>query len=269
MRELRQTHFFQMADWCDIDDIGREYYVYQENSSEKGTEKTPKKKKAFQLLRNYISGYKRLRGENLNKSSEEAPQPTKGGRELSTDDVMRIAVARYIQFSLEMEDGLSKLKLPLGSMLSGFSDEETEDVELTHLLLASAEKIGNWQYDQVRNLLVRCSRLGSNVGNPVQRVVHYFTDALRERIDRETGRVLLKGSDGTRWGEGEDVEEMQMGPDPALLACHQLVSIPVVTQFVEIQAIIENMVSAKRIHLIDLGIKVGMQWSILMQALKV
>ncbi|KAL5983540.1 hypothetical protein ACLOJK_017627 [Asimina triloba] len=223
----------------------------------------------LELPKSYMVKNKRLSGEDLNKLINETSWAAKTDRELSTVDVMKVAAACYIQCSVGMEDNLSILEGPYSCHLPRLTGEEIEDVELAHLLLASAEKISNQLYDRAGNLLAQCSFLSSNVGRPVQRVVYYFADALKERINRETGRISLKQSVGSRTRLGEELEEMMIGPDPAALACHQSLPTSQVATFTEIQAIIENMASAKRIHLIDLSIKFGVQWSILMQALAV
>ncbi|XP_077218548.1 DELLA protein RGL1-like [Tasmannia lanceolata] len=219
------------------------------------------------ILNSYGPGYKRLNGENINQTSRETTSPTVRGRELSTEEIMQVAGAHYIQLSVQKEeDHLMMLTHPFGSTLLRLTHEELKDVELVRLLLASAEKISNQQYDRARKLLIQSDYLSSSVGNPVQRVVYYFADALWKRIDRETGRLSSKGS-VRRWGEA--VEEMLRHPKPALLAGHKLLPFSLIMQFTEIQTIIDNLDSAKRIHLIDLGPRTGVQWTILMNALAV
>ncbi|XP_077239936.1 DELLA protein RGL1-like [Tasmannia lanceolata] len=254
------------------DDEGLECYqnLCTENPDAVGPEKEktcPISLDSVELLNSYITEYNRLDAENLNKSIKKI-SPLVGGGELSTEEIMRVAGARYVQLSVPTESDLLILTNPFGSMLSSLTYEEIKDVELAHLLLASAEKIGNQQYDRARNLLRQCDHLSSNAGNPVQRVVYYFAEALKERINRETGRMSSKEfMKKKRWGE--DINDVMMSPHPALLACHEQLPISKVIQFTQIQAIIDNMGSAKRIHLIDFGIKIGMQWTILMQALAV
>ncbi|KAL5976288.1 hypothetical protein ACLOJK_020618 [Asimina triloba] len=65
-----------------------------------------------------------------------------------------------------------------------------------------------------------------------------------------------------------DLEERLMGADPDLLAFHKQVPISQVIQFLGVQPIIDSVVSAKRIHLIDLGLRLGAHWSIVMKALE-
>lgn len=51
-------------------------------------------------------------------------------------------------------------------------------MELAQYLIASAEKVK--QYDQA-------------TGDPVQRVVFYFIEAIRKKIGRETGTIASQG----------------------------------------------------------------------------
>ncbi|KZT76517.1 hypothetical protein F511_46458 [Dorcoceras hygrometricum] len=54
---------------------------------------------------------------------------------------------------------------------------------------------------------------------------------------------------------------------PAVLAAEQKLPCIQITQFTVIQAILEIVASAKKIHLIDFGIRSGMHWSVMMQGL--
>ncbi|XP_068660502.1 DELLA protein RGL1-like [Aristolochia californica] len=235
----------------------------------------PKKEKSnsiflasLELLNNYRTAQQRFKisRENMKESSIPVASPvTAGGGELSTEDVMRVAGAHYIQTSVK-DDDLSMLRHPFGTSLAGLTEEEIKDVELAQLLLASAEKVGNQQFDRASRLLTQCYYLSSDVGNPVQRVVYYFADALRERIDRETGRISWKDLEGRgKWGE--DIEDLMNDPHPALLACHQSLPFSLTMQCTEIQAILDSVATSRKIHLVDLAIRIGVQWTLLMQAL--
>lgn len=118
-----------------------------------------------------------------------------GGQKLPTEDILRLAGEIFILFSSQRVNDLSMLNHPFPSSCLDLSNDESEDVELVQNLLASAEKVGQQQYDRASKLLSLCD-LSSNTGNPVQRVVYYFSEALREKIDRETGRIASKG-----WGK--------------------------------------------------------------------
>ncbi|XP_038720047.1 DELLA protein RGL1-like [Tripterygium wilfordii] len=84
-------------------------------------------------------------------------------------------------------------------------------------------------------------------------------ETLREKSDRESkgsGKKILF-----------DAHELLMTPTSAAVAYFKNVPFGQVEQFAGIQAIVEKVARAKRVHIIDLGIKCGVQWTILMQAL--
>lgn len=184
---------------------------------------------------------------------------------LSTVEVVRVARARFIQFSSQRYADDSIPKHVLGCTPLGLSDQEAKDVELAHLLLAFTDMVGKQQYDRARKLQNLCHFLSSSTGNTVQRVVYYFAKALEERTDIETGRNTCKGS------ENKDLVAMHLEKSiaccPAFFACFLELPFYQVTQFAGIQAIVESVASAKRIHFIDLEIRSGGHCTVLMQAL--
>ncbi|KAF9623082.1 hypothetical protein IFM89_036479 [Coptis chinensis] len=219
---------------------------------------------SLELLNGYKSGFTKMNGERLNEQHVEQLKIVDYQR-LSTEEVMRVAGAQYIQFSIRNDDNLSMLSNPFVCAFSGLKDEETKDVELAHLLLAAAEKIGYQQFERGRRLLNQCAYMSSSTGTPVQRVAYYFVEALQERIDRETGRISSKGTNKGR--PPMDVDELMLTPNSAILEYHQALPFAQMLQFPGVQAIIESVASAKKIHVIDLGIKTGITWTVMMQAL--
>ncbi|CAK7348432.1 unnamed protein product [Dovyalis caffra] len=224
----------------------------------KETQYPPALSSSLELLNNYGSGIKKL---NVNQLGNET---CSGGRKkLSTEEIIRVAGSRFIQFSDQRYDDFSMLMHPFGYALSGLSEEETRDVELTHLLLATAEKVGYQQFDRASRLLSRCEWVASERSNPLQRVVYHFSEALRRRVDEAKGRLTpmeTKGKPKCETPHG-------LSTHIALLSIHQKVPFNQVMQLTAIQAIIENVGSARKIHLIDLEIRSGVQWTALMQAL--
>ncbi|KAK9179201.1 hypothetical protein WN943_028400 [Citrus x changshan-huyou] len=189
-----------------------------------------------------------------------------GFRELSTVDVIRAATAIYLQSSSHSSSNLSLLDHFCGGSAINISGEESKDVELVHLLILCAEKIGSQQFDRASTLLDHCENFSSKIGNSVERVVHYFVKALQERFNRETGKITSKRV------KGEEIkllqpEETILSLRPALVACYKESSFYQATLFAGTQAIIERVASAKRIHLIDLAIRSGSHCMVLMQAL--
>ncbi|THG16481.1 DELLA protein RGL1-like [Camellia sinensis] len=219
---------------------------------------------SLELLSNYAGGLKKLKGEKY--CSNLGDDETKGGgQKLSTEEIMRVAGERYIQFSTQRVDEIFMLAHPYGSSFSGLCLEETRDVELAHLLLAAAEKVGYQQYERASRLLKQCDWLASDTGNPVQRVVYYFVEALRERIDRETGRFVSRSTVGEQ--EKEVMASLGVSSNLVSMKIHQEIPFTQVMLFAGIQAVLENVALEINIHLVDFHIKSGVQWIVLMQAL--
>ncbi|XVE73443.1 hypothetical protein DITRI_Ditri11bG0118200 [Diplodiscus trichospermus] len=217
---------------------------------------------SLELLSNYGNGLKKLKLGKSRGCGDETK--ARAPKKLSTEEIMRVAGARYVQFSDQRYDDFSMVMHPFGHALSGLSDYETKDVELVHLLLAAAEKVGYEQFERASRLLSRCEWIASERANPVQRIVYYFAEALRERIDKATGRRII-----TKELEAKLNNKIDHGlsTNVTSVSVHQYLPFLQVMQFTGIQAIIENVESASRIHIIDLQIRSGVQWTGLMQAL--
>ncbi|KAI3860726.1 hypothetical protein MKX03_014762 [Papaver bracteatum] len=211
---------------------------------------------SLEHLNNYTKRLKKLKDERRSNELQNEAKFT----------AVDIAGARFIQLSAKQDDDTFVITNQFDCSISSLSDEESKAVELAQLLLASAESVHNKQFDLASRLLTQCDYLSTTTGNPVQRVVYYFAEGLRDRIDRETGRIPLKISEG-RGEQPIDVDRAMMTLNPALLACHQTLPFGKVLQFAGIQAIVDNVASARKVHLIDFGVRIGMQGTVLMQAL--
>lgn len=217
---------------------------------------------SLELLNTYSCRFKRLRAEQGNNTIHSATCTPPSRKELSTVDTIKVAMDKFLGFTSQSAGDASML------IHSGLSCEIDDDVEPALFLLASADKVANEQFDRARMLLSMCNQLASNTGNPVQRVVYYFAQALQERIDRKTGSSSSEGQEYCkRWLL--DLEESITNLKPTLLAYGLALPLCLVHKSAGIQAILDTMVSSRRVHLIDLGIRSGMHWPFLMQALKV
>lgn len=220
---------------------------------------------SLELLSNYAGGFKKLKG-NLSGSHTRNESNAGGSKKLSTEDIVRVAGARYVHFFDQSYDDLSMVMHPFGYGLPGLSEEETRDVELVHLLLAAAEKVGYQQFERASRLLSRCEWTAAARANPVQRIVFNFAAALRERIDRETGNFTAKEELGGI-GNGMTLIDHGLGINPVFLTCYQRLPFHQVVYLTGAQAIIENVGNASKIHILDFEIRCGVQWTSLMQAL--
>ena len=151
---------------------------------------------------------------------------------------------------------------PFDFALSGLSEEEIRDVELAHELLSTAEKVGYQQFDRARKQLLGCKWGSSARANPVQRVVYHFVEALQERIEKEIGRVSMKGLQ-----RDEETIQGYLNNNLSCLKIGQQLPFTQITQFTGIQAIVDTVALKRKVRLIDVGIRWGVQWIILMQAL--
>ncbi|XP_060216792.1 DELLA protein RGL1-like [Lycium barbarum] len=213
----------------------------------------------FEFLRNNPSRYKNTEGHKVRDMNDEANVYQK----LSTMQIMRLAGERFIQFSSNKFININSLLHPYGSALSDLSPEDNQDVELAQILLAAAEKVSDQQYDRARKFLGQCQPLASSTGNPVQRAVFYFAQALGEKIDRETGRLMPKNST-----KADELNSICVASrfDASYLALHQEVPFTQVVHFTGIQAILESVATKPKVHLIDFLIRTGVQWASLIQA---
>ncbi|KAK3188527.1 hypothetical protein Dsin_028088 [Dipteronia sinensis] len=227
--------------------IDQKVAVVADNSKKEKQQVMPFSLTSLELLKSYGNGFKRLSSGDGDRRIEHGS--TTDGVKLSTEEIMRLRMLCPCSATL------------LISLSLAYPNEEIRDVELAEFLLASAEKVGHQQYDRATRLLNQCDYSSSPKGNPVQRVVYYFSDALRDKINRETGRIELVKK------QTFDVDLAMMSPNPTTLACHEELPFGMVTQFAGIQAIVENVAEAKRIHMIDLAVRNGVQWTVLMQAL--
>lgn len=219
----------------------------------------------LELLKNYSKGFKRLNAKGIIEPSNDiACTEVAEDRKLSTEEIIRIAGTRFIQSSSQEADVPTMISHPFERSFLGLSQEEIKDVELLEFLLAAAEKVGNHQFERASKLLNQCDSLSSSTGNPVQRLVYYFSAALREKIDRETGRISSKVLEEKL---PLNIDEMVMTLLNTKLAFHQELPFSQLVQFAGVQAIIENVAEARKIHVIDFGIRNGMHWPVLMQAL--
>ncbi|KAI5674900.1 hypothetical protein M9H77_05850 [Catharanthus roseus] len=215
---------------------------------------------SLELLNNYGKVSKHVSNETVSviASAEDVRS-----KKLSVGEIVRVAGERYIQFSNQKFDGLSMFIHPYSSALSNLSIEETADVELVQHLLAAAELVGQEQFDIASALITRCQWIASDIGNAVQRIVFYFAEALQQRIEIETGRTTLDRI------QEQVAYQMKLQVDfhVSFLECHRVIPFSQVLQLAAVESIVESFKTASKIHLIDLHIRSGIQWTALMQAL--
>ncbi|MED6168553.1 hypothetical protein PIB30_012826 [Stylosanthes scabra] len=224
---------------------------------------------SLELLRNYESKFKKLSGENISDNFSYDIMETSTCSEnqrLSTEEIMRVAGARYVHYSAHWNnDDFSIPTHHYGLDTGNLSEQENRDVELAQFLLAAAERVGCQQFERASRLLLHCQCNSDVNANAAQRVIFHFSEALRERINKETGRTEVGIT--SSYNENQETEMLQKMSINGSLNCHQKMPFNQVMQFTGVQTMVEHLASETKIHLIDLDIKSGVQCTALMQAL--
>lgn len=214
---------------------------------------------SLKILKNYKNRFRRL-----NAPKRRFPSYNIRSQKLCVDEIIKLAAEKIIQGSFQGGDESRVLSHPYASSFLGCSEDDSKDVQLVAYLLASAEKVGENQFERARKLLDECDKLISFNGKAVERVVYYFSGALHERIDRETGTITPKGL-GKK--QSIDIVDSLMGLSPDIIAMHKYVPFSQAWQFAAVQAVLDHVADARKIHIIDMEIRTGMHYTIMMQAL--
>ncbi|KAK4433873.1 GRAS family protein RAM1 [Sesamum alatum] len=220
--------------------------------------------RSFELLRRHGIKRSRLEGQICYTVCQTQSIYTRGSM-MSTEKIIELAAENFIQ-SMSRTKEVSVVTHPYpSSMTLGRSEDDLKAVQLVQNLLLSAEKVDEKQYERARKLLEECERMSSSTGTPIQRLVFYFAEALYEKIDRENGTVSTKGLRKQILDPLEDLE-----PDQRFrISFHENHPLSQISQFSAMQAVIDHVAEATKVHVIDLEIRCGLQSTILMQALAV
>ncbi|KAI3459221.1 hypothetical protein Pfo_015884 [Paulownia fortunei] len=228
----------------------------------------------FGILNKYGSQVKRLRSDEPCKPSQlkhfQRENPNGLGSKiegsnsscqvLSAESILRLARIKFFQ-SYSQKAGDCFTPGNPSEFQCGLSHDNERLLDLAFCLLDAAENFSRQRYDQAEELIIRVL-LASHADHPIERVVTCFARDLRGRIDLEKGKTDL---------EGEvvyvDVEEAVTNLKVAIYACEQQLPFSQITHFTGIQTILDSIGSSERIHFIDIGIKLGSHWIIIMHAL--
>ncbi|KAI3803665.1 hypothetical protein L1987_31824 [Smallanthus sonchifolius] len=185
--------------------------------------------------------------------------------DLSTEEIIKLGADKFINFSTQRTDGYTMFTHPYGSSaFTSLSIDEMREVEVFQLLTA-AENVDRKQFEIATKYLTQCGWVASNGGTPVQRLAYYLCEALKKRIGKETGipvPIKLEKLEGLK-----NENPMALGTNPTFLAYHQALRFSQVLQFCGIQAIIDQVGTSSKVHLIDIHIRSSVQWMAMMQAL--
>ncbi|KAI6670612.1 hypothetical protein NL676_005497 [Syzygium grande] len=131
-------------------------------------------------------------------------------------------------------------------------DTQETGVRLVHTLMACAEAVQHENLKLADALVKHIGLLAASQNGAMRKVATYFAEALARRIYR------IYPPDGGLDSSCNDILQMHFYETcPYLKFAH----------FTANQAILEAFATASRVHVIDFGLKQGMQWPALMQAL--
>ncbi|XP_071727151.1 DELLA protein GAI1-like [Rutidosis leptorrhynchoides] len=181
---------------------------------------------------------------------------------LSTDARIRLAGQLFIESYSSKFDEISDPAHPFTVSALGLSDEEAKDIKLLIGLLASVEKTDQRQFNQARKFIEICNNMSSDEGNPIERLVYYFSEAIREKINRETEKVVRCKFESMHV---IDLHEAMMRADKRILAFHQKLPLSQIYQFSTIQSIVVNVRGSRKVHVIDFEIRSGMKYMIMLR----
>ncbi|KAL3508161.1 hypothetical protein ACH5RR_033543 [Cinchona calisaya] len=220
---------------------------------------------SLELLKQHGTKVKRLREGNLKELNTDTSTNTSGHQALSTANIMKLARAQLLELNSQKADVLSTVASYIGAQ-SALSSEVSDDLGLAILLQAAAENVFNQQYVYARKLLSICDNFSSKSGNPAQRIIHYFAESLREKIDREWGIISSTSEDlEGKVKKPMDEKLAMISLQPGMMASQQENPFCLVSQFTAIGSIRATVASAKKVHLIDFGLDNGSHWTLIMQ----
>ncbi|KAJ0805958.1 putative transcription factor GRAS family [Helianthus annuus] len=192
------------------------------------------------------------------RSHDHVASSDESGRKLSTYELIRLGGERFIQSRSKTDLSLSTHTY--ADSFLGLSDQELKDVQLIENLLLSSEKVAQQEFERANNLLDWCDASSSSTGNPIQRVVYYFLKALREKIDKK-----IRTGPGNK--HAYDMEAKILSACSTIVSIYQKLPFYQAGQFSGVQALVDGVSGSRRVHVIDLAIRQGIQIMILMQAL--
>ncbi|XP_018505947.2 DELLA protein GAI [Pyrus x bretschneideri] len=168
--------------------------------------------------------------------------------------------------STETESTRKRLKTSIGSNSGGIEvsgavsdptrplvlvDSQETGVQLVHTLMACAEAVQQENLKLADALVKHVGLLAAAQTGAMRKVATYFAEALARRIYRIYPQDCLNSSYS----------------DILLMHFYETCPYLKFAHFTANQAILEAFATATRVHVIDFGLKQGMQWPALMQAL--
>ncbi|XP_074583089.1 DELLA protein RHT-1-like [Curcuma longa] len=138
-------------------------------------------------------------------------------------------------------------------------DSQEAGIRLVHALMACAEAVQKENLKAAGAIVKQISVLATSQGGAMRKVAGYFAEALAHRIYRPQSSP--RGVDCSITPESTAFDDM--------LHQHFYESCPYLKfgHFTANQAILEAFVGCRRVHVVDFGMRQGLQWPALLQAL--
>lgn len=239
------------------------------NNTADGKKKKKKRMSSHLRLFQLVAEHMRRINQAGMKKKRLMNEGTSGSKSMSTNDIMRMARSRFLQGKSENSNFLAVL-------IDGCSDTPfADDLELAILIHASAHKVYTGQFERARTLLSLCRQSSSVSGNTLQKLVFYFAAALHGRITRELERSTVVPSENPegnlRHDRAEKEEEATAAENPTIIDIIQWENyLPFcrIAEYTAMQYILDNVAAARKVHLVDLGIRIGSHWPVLLQGLQ-
>ncbi|RRT84964.1 hypothetical protein B296_00011960 [Ensete ventricosum] len=136
-------------------------------------------------------------------------------------------------------------------------DTQESGIRLVHALMACAEAVQQDNLKVADALVKQITVLATSQGGAMRKVAGYFAEALARRIYRPQPARNLGGS------------TLDFAAFDDMLHQHFYESCPYLkfAHFTANQAILEAFAGCRRVHVVDLGMREGLQWPALLQAL--
>ncbi|GJR19342.1 DELLA protein RGL2 [Tanacetum coccineum] len=196
---------------------------------------------SFEMVKDLATRSRKVSGEKIPIPNCTNQPRVEKDQKMSTNARIRMAGQQFIDSYSSVVNGNSEQNRAFLVSFSGLSNDEAKDVKLLLTLLVSAEKPVNG------SLTVRANSLTCVIKCPPAK------------------EMLWKGLDIMNMSK---LQKALMNVDASIFAFHQKVPLSQICQFSAMQTIIENVRGARKVHVIDLEIRTGMQYIVLMQALK-
>ncbi|KAI3459222.1 hypothetical protein Pfo_015885 [Paulownia fortunei] len=208
---------------------------------------------SFEILNKYGSQLKRFRKRKENELNYETTCNSSNYQVLSAESLVKFARTRYVVLPSEKTGNF----LPPKGSAKSHSNSCPRNVHCILFLRLRSFATDNLMM-QKSCLEVAIKLLQAQVLH-FKKLSHHFAETLQERIGMEMGRIDLER-------RKLNVEAL-MNMQPTSLAYEQELPICQVTQFTGIQVILDSVATARKIPLVDFGIKSGSHGTVLMHAL--